>query len=75
MPLHPPLRFFCIPLQLDQLIPSKSIDTMAHEKPTIIYGTAGIQSFSAEDLDKIFSTLEKYNVKELDTAYLYVGEL
>lgn len=48
---------------------------MAHEKPTIVFGTAGIVAWSTEVLDGMLSTLEKHNVKDLDTAYIYVGIL
>jgi hypothetical protein len=45
---------------------------MAYQKPTIVYGTAGVVAFSTEVLDQMLNTLEKHNVKELDTAFVYV---
>jgi hypothetical protein len=45
---------------------------MAHSKPTIVFGTAGVLALSTEDLNSMLSTLEKHNVKNLDTAYIYV---
>ncbi|KAG0646182.1 Oxidoreductase sirO [Hyphodiscus hymeniophilus] len=46
---------------------------MAHQKPALAYGTAGVNAFTPEVLDAIFTTLEKHNVKELDTARGYVS--
>lgn len=45
---------------------------MAHQKPTIVFGTAGVVAMSTEVLGQMLSTLEKHNVKELDTAFIYV---
>lgn len=45
---------------------------MTHQKPTIVYGTAGVVAFSTEVLDQMLNTLEKHSVKEIDTAYIYV---
>lgn len=40
--------------------------------PAIVFGTAGVAAFSTEQLNEVFDILEKHNVKELDTARLYV---
>lgn len=45
---------------------------MVHSAPAIVFGTAGISSFDTETAKGIISVLEKHNVKELDTAFLYV---
>jgi hypothetical protein len=45
---------------------------MAHQKPTIVFGVAGIIAMSDEVLSGMFSALEKHNVKEIDTAFVYV---
>ena len=45
---------------------------MAHEKPTIVFGVAGIAAMSDEVRNGMFSTLEKHDVKEIDTAFSYV---
>jgi len=46
---------------------------MAHQKPTIVYGTAGVVAMSTKVLNGMLSTLEKHNVKNIDTAYIYVS--
>ena len=45
---------------------------MVHSAPAIVFGTAGISSLDTETARGIISVLEKHNVKELDTAYVYV---
>jgi hypothetical protein len=45
---------------------------MVHSAPAIVFGTAGISSLDTETAKGIVSVLEKHNVKELDTAYVYV---
>jgi aflatoxin B1 aldehyde reductase len=45
---------------------------MVHSAPAIVFGTAGISSLDTEAAKGIVSVLEKHNVKELDTAYVYV---
>ena len=45
---------------------------MAHPKPTIVFGTAGLVAMSAEVLNQTLSILERHNVKDLDTAFVYV---
>lgn len=39
--------------------------------PIISFGTAGVVSYDTETRNEIFNTLERHNVKELDTAYVY----
>ncbi|TAQ85674.1 hypothetical protein B7494_g6014 [Chlorociboria aeruginascens] len=47
---------------------------MSPTPPKLIFGTAGIATFDEQKtLDGIITTLKKYNVKCLDTAYLYPG--
>jgi hypothetical protein len=41
--------------------------------PAISFGAAGVFSYDTETRDGIFSTLEKHNVKEIDTAIIYVS--
>lgn len=41
--------------------------------PAIVFGAAGVAAFSTEQLNEIFDILDKHNVKELDTARLYVS--
>jgi hypothetical protein len=45
---------------------------MVHSAPAIVFGTAGISSLDTETAKGIVGVLEKHNVKELDTAYVYV---
>jgi hypothetical protein len=45
---------------------------MAYQKPTIVFGAAGIVAMSTEVLNQMLSTLEKHNVTEVDTAFVYV---
>jgi hypothetical protein len=45
---------------------------MAHSAPAISFGTAGVARWPTETVEGLLSTLEKHNVKELDTALLYV---
>jgi aflatoxin B1 aldehyde reductase len=45
---------------------------MANQKPTIVFGTAGVVAMSTEVLNGMLSTLEKHNVKNIDTAFIYV---
>ena len=45
---------------------------MVHSAPAIVFGTAGISSLDTQTAQGIISVLEKHNVKELDTAYVYV---
>lgn len=42
------------------------------QAPKIVFGAAGVSAFSTEQLDEIYNILDKHNVKELDTARLYV---
>ncbi len=46
---------------------------MAQSAPSIVFGTAGIAAFSTEESNKILDILEKHNIKQLDTASVYVG--
>ena len=46
---------------------------MTYSTPVISYGTAGIAAMSTEVLNGILDTLAKHNVKELDTAFVYVS--
>jgi aflatoxin B1 aldehyde reductase len=45
---------------------------MAHSTPKIVFGTAGIKSLEPQVLTDMLDTLDKHDVKELDTANLYV---
>jgi aflatoxin B1 aldehyde reductase len=45
---------------------------MAQSTPSIVFGTAGIAALSTEDSKEILNILEKHNVKQLDTASVYV---
>lgn len=45
---------------------------MAPTAPKIIYGTASIAMLGNKTALDMFNILEKHNVKDLDTAYLYV---
>jgi aflatoxin B1 aldehyde reductase len=45
---------------------------MAQSVPSIVFGTAGIASFSTETAKEMLSILEKHNVNQLDTASVYV---
>lgn len=40
--------------------------------PNISFGGGGIGFFPRELLDGMVETLEKHNVKEIDTAFIYV---
>jgi aryl-alcohol dehydrogenase-like predicted oxidoreductase len=48
---------------------------MAGSAPKLSFGTAVIASFDDEVLKSVFNTLEKNNVKELDSASGYVSIL
>lgn len=43
------------------------------QAPAIVFGTAGVGAFSTEQLSEVFDILDKHNVKQLDTARLYVS--
>lgn len=45
---------------------------MAKSPPQIIYGAPGVAEKSPEELKELFATLQKHNVKILDTASIYV---
>jgi len=46
---------------------------MAHSAPAIVFGTATAAGWSSEHTTEFLQILEKHNVKELDTAYVYTG--
>ena len=52
--------------------PGDGLIKMAHPKPKLIYGTDTIVDLRTEVFEDILDTLEKHNVKDLDTAYVYV---
>lgn len=45
---------------------------MAHA-PEIVFGTAGAAAWSTEQTDGFLQILKNHNVKELDTAFVYVS--
>jgi len=45
---------------------------MSYTTPKIIFGTAAIASLSPETRKEIFEILDRHDVKELDTAYIYL---
>ncbi len=45
---------------------------MTQKAPAIVFGAAGVAAFSTEQLNEIFDILDKHNIKEIDTARLYV---
>jgi hypothetical protein len=47
---------------------------MAHSAPAIVFGAAGASAWSSEQTTEFLQILEKHNVKELDTAYIYVSQ-
>ena len=57
-------------LHIDQLQTRPTVNMAS--KPTIIYGTAGVVVMSKEVLDGMLSTLKTHNVKNIDTAFIYV---
>jgi len=48
---------------------------MASSAPAISFGAAGVNFLDEGVLDGMLSTLEKHNVKEIDTAFIYVHRL
>jgi len=44
---------------------------MAPLAPKIVFGTAAVNSFEPQVLTDMLDTLDKHNVKELDTASVY----
>lgn len=48
---------------------------MAQPAPAIVFGSAGIASFSTETVTEMLEILEKHNVKQIDTASIYVSPL
>jgi len=44
---------------------------MASTAPKVSFGTAGVSSLAPEVVEGLLGVLEKHNVKELDTAYIY----
>jgi hypothetical protein len=47
---------------------------MTFSAPSISFGAFGVHAFG-DDLEEVFKTLEKHNVKELDTANIYVSHM
>lgn len=45
---------------------------MASSAPAVVFGTAAAAAWSSDMTTEFFEILEKHNVKELDTAYIYV---
>ncbi len=45
---------------------------MANSGASIVFGAAGFAAFSSETVNNVLDILQKHNVKELDTASLYV---
>ena len=48
---------------------------MPQSIPTISFGTAGAFHLSTEVLNDMLDMLEKHDVKEVDTAYIYGSTL
>lgn len=46
---------------------------MVHQSPLIVFGTGGIGYAPPEAFLPTMEVLEKYGVKDLDTAFIYVG--
>jgi aflatoxin B1 aldehyde reductase len=46
---------------------------MAESAPSIVFGSAGVASFSTETVKEMLNILEKHNIKQIDTASIYVS--
>jgi aflatoxin B1 aldehyde reductase len=46
---------------------------MAQSAPSIVFGSAGIASLSTETANEMLNILEKHNIKQIDTASIYVS--
>jgi aflatoxin B1 aldehyde reductase len=45
---------------------------MAQSAPSMVFGSAGIATFATETVKEMLNILEKHNVKQIDTASIYV---
>ena len=64
-------RFSILPAFFNSSLPTPSIK-MALQHPKIVFGTGSLPSLSDDVLKSMLNTLEKYDVKELDAAYILV---
>jgi len=48
---------------------------MAQVPPTICFGAAGVFHMTTELLVEMLDTLQKHDVKEMDTAFIYASSL
>jgi aflatoxin B1 aldehyde reductase len=48
---------------------------MAQSAPAMVFGSAGIASFATETVKEMLDILEKHDVKQIDTASIYVSSL
>lgn len=46
---------------------------MAQSAPSIVFGSAGIASFSTETVKEMLEILEKHKITQIDTARVYVS--